>query len=87
MHCIHVTDPATEDRADKLGKVWPFMSTLQQNFPCLFALGVALSIDEAMIKDQISDMALQQIVTSCSVGGTTDETCLLWRRTPLAGTS
>ena len=39
-----------EDRADKLGKVRPFLSTLQQNFPCLFAPGVALSIDEAMIK-------------------------------------
>ena len=50
MHCIHVTDPATEDRADKLGKVRPFLSTLQQNFPWLFAPGVALSIDEAMIK-------------------------------------
>ena len=60
MHCIHVTDPATEDRADKLGKVRPFLSTLQQNFPCLFAPGVALSIDEAMIKDQISDTALQR---------------------------
>ena len=46
MHCIHVTDPTTED----LGKVRPFLSTLQQNFPCLFAPGVALSIDEAMIK-------------------------------------
>ncbi|KAK2150628.1 hypothetical protein NP493_2748g00001 [Ridgeia piscesae] len=50
MHCIQVMDPATEDRADKLGKVRPFLSTLQQNFPCLFAPGVALSIDEAMIK-------------------------------------
>ncbi|KAK2153449.1 hypothetical protein NP493_2311g00012 [Ridgeia piscesae] len=35
---------------DKLGKVRPFLSTLQQNFPCLFAPGVASSIDEAMIK-------------------------------------
>ena len=47
MRCLHATDPATEDRADKLGKIRPFPITLQQNFPLLFAPGVALSVDEA----------------------------------------
>ena len=34
MHCIHVTDPATEDRADKLGKVRPFLVCLRLVLPC-----------------------------------------------------
>lgn len=50
MKYLHLTDPATEDRADKLGKVRPFLLALQQNFPLLFAPGVSLSLDEAMIK-------------------------------------
>ena len=45
-----MTDPATEKRADKLGKIRPFLITLQHNFPHLFAPGVALSVDEVMIK-------------------------------------
>ena len=32
MRCLHANDPATEDRADKLGKIRPFLVTLQQNF-------------------------------------------------------
>ena len=50
MQYLHMTDPVTEDRVDKLGKVWPFLSTLQQNFPRLFTPGVGPSLDEAMIK-------------------------------------
>ena len=47
---LHLTDPATEDGADKLGKIRPFLTQLQQSFPQLFTPGVALSLDEAMIK-------------------------------------
>ena len=47
---LHLTDPATEDGADKLTKVQPFLTHLQRSFPQLFTPGVALSLDEAMIK-------------------------------------
>ena len=47
---LHLTDPATEDGADKLTKVRPFLTHLQRSFPQLFTPGVALSLDEAMIK-------------------------------------
>ena len=40
MRCLHVTDPATEDRADTLGKIRPFLITLQQNFHGLFTPGL-----------------------------------------------
>ena len=45
-----MTDPETEERADTFGKIRPFLITLQQNFPHLFAPGAALSVDEVMIK-------------------------------------
>ena len=47
---LHLTDPPIEDGADKLGKIRPFLNQLQQSFPQLFTPGVALSLDEAMIK-------------------------------------
>ena len=48
---LHLTDPATEAGADKLGKVRPFLTHLQQSFCQLFTPGVTLSLDEAMIEN------------------------------------
>ena len=50
MQYLHHSDRAAEDRADKLGKVRPLLTHLQRGLPQLFTPGVALSLDEAMIK-------------------------------------
>lgn len=47
---VHLTDPNVEDANDKLGKVRPFIKLLKQKFRALLTPGVALTVDEAMIK-------------------------------------